>query len=116
MFVFPLIMNALQYYIIDSIIKDGSSGEPQLVSSDDQGHDEAREPLRDGEEYGDDFSSGYDSAEAETQKRLAASKELARSTPVKIRQNVAEDGDDGVRGNSLETNKGKEVERRQNPP
>jgi len=35
---------------------------------------------------------------------------------VKIRQNVAEDGDDGVRGNSLETNKGKEVERRQNPP
>ena len=116
MFVFPLIMNALQYYIIDSFIKDGSSGEHQPVSSDDEGQDEAREPLRDGEEYGDDFSSGHDSAEAETQKRIAASKELARSTPVKIRQNAADDGDDGVRSDSLGSNKGKEVEGRRHAP
>lgn len=35
MFVFPLIMNALQYYIIDSFIKDTSSGHERVPSDDD---------------------------------------------------------------------------------
>lgn len=35
MFVFPLVMNALQYYIIDSFIKDPSSGHERLPTDDD---------------------------------------------------------------------------------
>lgn len=35
MFVFPLVMNALQYYIIDSFIKDPSAGHERLPADDD---------------------------------------------------------------------------------
>lgn len=40
MFVFPVIMNAIQYYIIDSFIKDKSASDHQLVPSSDSDADE----------------------------------------------------------------------------
>ena len=43
MFVFPVIMNALQYYIIDSFIKDPSGGEGhQALPTSDRDSDETR--------------------------------------------------------------------------
>lgn len=53
MFVFPVIMNALQYYIIDSFIKDNSAGEhePGTLADDESGRggDDADSLLRDDE-------------------------------------------------------------------
>ena len=44
MFVFPVIMNAMQYYIIDGFIKDSSAGDHQLVPISDRDNDERDNP------------------------------------------------------------------------
>lgn len=61
MFVFPVIMNALQYYIIDGFIKDSSGGEHQLVPTadhsseeDDRFEDDAFREDSDGETFVDE--------------------------------------------------------------
>ena len=70
MFVFPLIMNALQYYIIDSFIKDPSGGDHEALatsSSDADDSDGSRRLLGDSGSYdGGSFDSQRNS---EDQKR-----------------------------------------------
>ena len=57
MFIFPLIMNALQYYIIDSFIRDPASGEEESSAGiDEDGDDESREPLHRVSEYEEGLS------------------------------------------------------------
>lgn len=51
MFVFPLIMNALQYYIIDSFIKDKTHGEHEPVPTEDPDDSESREPFQGNNSY-----------------------------------------------------------------
>lgn len=67
MFVFPLIMNALQYYIIDSFIKDrnadGGDGEGGGGRDGGEEADESREPLRQGGGRGDDGGDDDDDDE-----------------------------------------------------
>lgn len=85
MFIFPLIMNALQYWIIDGFIKDPASDDSHYVvaageESDDESGDEAwldrhRRSRRD-----DDDDSDIDSAEAAPLKE-------ANPLPVPIRSN-----------------------------
>ena len=41
MLIFPLIMNALQYWIIDGFIKDPGSGDHQPLPTDDESDDES---------------------------------------------------------------------------
>ncbi len=53
MFVFPVIMNAIQYYVIDSFIKDSSAGEHQLLPSSDHSSEE--------HDPSDEFNSDNDS-------------------------------------------------------
>lgn len=69
MFVFPLIMNAIQYYIIDSFIKDASSGH-ERVPSDEQSSEGTHasyhsNDIRDSMESDDDRGSGTDHAKEE---------------------------------------------------
>ena len=57
MFIFPLIMNALQYYIIDSFIKASAGGGSEGHASEDYDeNDESREPLHRASEYEEDVS------------------------------------------------------------
>ncbi|KAL1632117.1 hypothetical protein SLS56_004006 [Neofusicoccum ribis] len=67
MLIFPLVMNAIQYYIIDSFIKDAAGGEGhnQLHSGDASEDDEERRHLRDSldSDSDDDYSSGRQSVE-----------------------------------------------------
>ena len=63
MFIFPLIMNALQYYIIDSFIKDKTPDDGQASSEDDDDH-ESREPLHRASEYEEGDLSPRDSEDA----------------------------------------------------
>ncbi|KAL9053275.1 MAG: hypothetical protein Q9162_004883 [Coniocarpon cinnabarinum] len=51
MFVFPLIMNAVQYYIIDAFIKDSDSDAEEARLEEEEGESESREPLQRGSEY-----------------------------------------------------------------
>ena len=53
MFIFPLIMNALQYYIIDSFIKDPAAGNSEGANrlEEEDEDDESREPLHRASEY-----------------------------------------------------------------
>jgi hypothetical protein len=55
MLIFPLIMNALQYYIIDSFIKDSSSGGYEQAPDDED--DDEQEGLISGRRDSDDGSS-----------------------------------------------------------
>ncbi|KAI9725569.1 MAG: hypothetical protein M1828_003057 [Chrysothrix sp. TS-e1954] len=79
MFVFPLIMNALQYYIIDSFIKEpqGKEGEHGNVREDDL-DDESREPLRDSDNFDADYDSSHDAEEPKTPKSMTAEVEPVR--------------------------------------
>ena len=57
MFIFPLIMNAIQYYIIDSFIKDpGHDGSDSTSREDADENDESREPLHRASEYEEGLS------------------------------------------------------------
>lgn len=53
MFVFPLCMNALQYYIIDSFIKEHGGEREVPGGAANEEDDESRQPLRRSEEDGD---------------------------------------------------------------
>lgn len=88
MFVFPLIMNAAQYYIIDGFIKDGGSA-GQAAGSGEGGesrYERVADDLEDGEEevgggerYGDDSaSSGSEAMDKSSRKRsvIASTKEV----------------------------------------
>ncbi|KAF4301621.1 putative fk506-binding protein 2 precursor protein [Botryosphaeria dothidea] len=66
MLIFPLVMNALQYYIIDSFIKDpaGGEGHDQLHSGHTSEEEEERRHLReslDDDSDDDDYASGRES-------------------------------------------------------
>lgn len=69
MLIFPLIMNAMQYYIIDSFIKDpaGDDSHSQLRSGDGSEEEEERRHLRqsldDDSDDDDDYTLGRDSIE-----------------------------------------------------
>ncbi|KAF2147096.1 uncharacterized protein K452DRAFT_217792 [Aplosporella prunicola CBS 121167] len=64
MFIFPVCMNAVQYYIIDSFIKDpaGGSGHGPIPSGEPSAEDEERQRLRRGsldeDEDDEDFTPG----------------------------------------------------------
>ena len=45
MLLFPVVMNALQYYIIDSFIKDQTPGDHDAIPSVDEDDGEERDPL-----------------------------------------------------------------------
>ena len=69
MFVFPLIMNALQYYIVDSFIKDKTGGQHDAVPSEDPEDFESRQPLQGSNSYErDGDSSPRHSEDPETAK------------------------------------------------
>lgn len=77
MFVFPLIMNAIQYYIIDSFIKDRSIDEHDGDTDDDDDDEvDEREPLHRGDV--DDESQGGSRRVSTEQKRRTAT---GSSTP-----------------------------------
>lgn len=57
MFVFPLFMNALQYYIVDSFIKDRTHGGHEPVPTEDPDDNEARQPLQGNNSYERDDDS-----------------------------------------------------------
>ncbi|KAI1455664.1 vacuolar membrane protein-domain-containing protein [Annulohypoxylon moriforme] len=52
MMLFPLIMNAMQYYIIDSFIKLKDNGHERLPSEDDEGRDPFDDALADSDDEG----------------------------------------------------------------
>lgn len=111
MFIFPLIMNALQYWIIDSFIKDPGSGEghqaiPTSEESDDESGDEAwLEQRRRRRHMEDDEDSDVEAAEREPLKE-------ANPTTIPIRRNSgkgkeydpATDGASGSSGSDRPTN------------
>lgn len=67
MFIFPLIMNAVQYYIIDSFIKDSKGGEDEREAEEEDGDGESREPLRGAGSY-EYEGNGRESGESEEDK------------------------------------------------
>lgn len=70
MFIFPLIMNALQYYIIDSFIKDPAAGTTEGSNARDEDEDdESREPLHRASEYEEGGLSPRESEDAAAVKR-----------------------------------------------
>ena len=96
MFVFPLIMNALQYYIIDSFIKEPQNKEGGAdVGNEGDADDESREPLREGDSLAEDYGVSHDSEEPKTPKSATTEVE-----PVKHRRSrgpsPANGGDPGV--------------------
>ncbi|KAF2822757.1 hypothetical protein CC86DRAFT_71358 [Ophiobolus disseminans] len=91
MFVFPLIMNALQYWIIDNFIKDpehgGEGGYEGVGDDDDESDDEWLERQQRTREQGID--------EEDSDAEVAASKPLkeANPTPVPVRDDYDPDTD-----------------------
>lgn len=84
MFIFPLIMNALQYWIIDGFIKDPATEESHYVAaageeSDDESGDEEWLDRHRRARRGEDEDSDVESVEAQPLKE-------ANSTPVPVRK------------------------------
>lgn len=70
MLIFPTIMNAIQYWIIDTFIKGKTSPSDQSQHTDSQ--DESRQPLRRGSmdsDDGDSDASSVDVDEPKTRRR-----------------------------------------------
>jgi hypothetical protein len=95
MFIFPLIMNALQYWIIDNFIKDpehgGEGGYQGVGDEDDEESDDEwleRQQMR--REQGIDEDD--DDVEAASSKPLKA----ANPTPVPVRSNDYDPATDGA--------------------
>ena len=106
MFIFPLIMNALQYWIIDNFIKEQSHGDEGRYTvaagedSEDEADEEWLERQRRRRETGID-QDGDSDADSETEQPLKE----ANPTTVPIRQNNPKDAEynpaiDGAGSNS----------------
>ncbi|KAF2195757.1 hypothetical protein K469DRAFT_699374 [Zopfia rhizophila CBS 207.26] len=103
MFIFPLIMNALQYWIIDGFIKDPASGESHYMAAasdetDDDSGDEVWLERQRSARMRDDEDSDIEAAETEPLKE-------ANPTPVPLRRNSGKGRDynpefDGAPGSS----------------
>ncbi|KAF2835006.1 hypothetical protein M501DRAFT_903008, partial [Patellaria atrata CBS 101060] len=94
MFIFPLVMNAMQYYIIDSFIKDPAGGEGHEDLSGEEEHEERRR-LRMSE---DSDSEDDESDELQVGETAKGALKEANPTAVPIREN--EDYDPNVDGAS----------------
>lgn len=86
MFVFPLIMNALQYYIIDSFIKDRTGEEHESGGTNGEHDEDESRPLR-GDD--DDESAALPPEHASTEPKIRTTKPLvvksAESTKAKAK-------------------------------
>ena len=63
MLVFPVIMNATQYYIIDSFIKNQKPGEMEVLPDSDQSNDSDEHHDADSEEFGSEIEETTADAE-----------------------------------------------------
>lgn len=79
MFVFPLVMNAAQYYIIDGFIKDPAGGGEQYAAVDgeddeEEGEGDERTDVEEGEDgrFGDDDASTSTAVEHEQGRKTVA--------------------------------------------
>ncbi|KAL1629518.1 hypothetical protein SLS54_001267 [Diplodia seriata] len=83
MLIFPLIMNGMQYYIIDSFIKDpvGDDSHGQLRSGDGSEEDEERRHLRqsldDDSDDDDDYTLGREDAEPQKRPSSVSAQDVA---------------------------------------
>jgi hypothetical protein len=96
MFIFPVCMNAIQYYIIDSFIKDGgqdgeSRGTHQRVPTSDEGSDEFTVEDNDEEE---DTMYGSGSGDEEDLKKAKREGSI-KTTEVKKGENGQEQESSG---------------------
>lgn len=90
MFIFPVIMNGLQYYIIDSFIKDpaGGEGHERLATSDRSSDDP-----RDSDDGSDDgYTTGAGAEDEEAAKRSAD----VRTKEMKVDEAGSKSPDRGV--------------------
>jgi hypothetical protein len=116
MFIFPLVMNAMQYYIIDSFIKDPAHGDYQPAdgsefgdeSSDESDEDDERTRLRPSEDSFSDDRAGEGSPLVGRQDSSLRHKEhLAESNPTPIPMRAYE-GEGHGEGSRPSTEAGKE--------
>jgi hypothetical protein len=94
MLIFPLIMNAMQYYIIDSFIKDSSGTEYQAAPGEDI-EEEENEGLIRGRRGSDDDENDSDiEARGEEPRRRSPSARTKEANPTPIPVDLISDGDE----------------------
>jgi STIMATE family len=90
MLIFPLIMNALQYWIIDGFIKDPGSGDHQPLPTDDESDDESgdeawlRQRRRRLDESDEENSEDEAEVDAKRKERIAERGPLKEANPTPI--------------------------------
>lgn len=106
MLIFPVIMNAMQYYIIDSFIKNKNRTDHQAIPTEDLDEDDAL--------IQDNWDDSFESEDEEDVKQAtAAGSEAASSSRLKVSSdkvdeyNPGKDGSDGTAGSSNSVNEGK---------
>jgi hypothetical protein len=98
MMLFPLIMNALQYYIIDSFIKKKEQGEEpetsghQRLATDDH-DDDHRDPFADALADSDDDYEGSDSGESSDSVKMSKMKDSSKKGSAEDREEYDPDFD-----------------------
>jgi hypothetical protein len=97
MLIFPLIMNAMQYYIIDSFIKDSSGSDYEAAPGDDIEEEEHEGLIRGRRGSDDDSNDSEDTEERREDARrrgLAARTKEANPTAVPIEYDLVTDGEE----------------------
>jgi hypothetical protein len=95
MLIFPLIMNAMQYYIIDSFIKDSSGSDYEAAPGDDIEEDEHEGLIRGRRDSEDELIDDTPvSSDSSRRRSLPARTKEANPTPIPVEVDLMTDGEE----------------------